>query len=144
VNFGKILTDDDAIATLLRKAKTIAVVGLSPKPERDSNMVGRYLQDAGYRVIPVRPGQKTVLGETAYKRLSMIPEPVDIIAVFRAGDQVMPHAREAVLLKPNCFWMQLNIQNKEAADLLTRNGIDVVMNSCIKVEHEVLIKQTVL
>ena len=144
MNSGKILTDDAEITTLLQKAKTIAVVGLSPKPERDSNMVGRYLQEAGYRVIPVRPGQKTVLGETAYKRLAMIPEPVDIIAVFRASDHIMPHALEAIPMKPNCFWMQLNIQNQEAAELLTHHGIDVVMNSCIKVEHEVLIKQTVL
>ena len=141
---GKILINDAEIKTILMDASTIAVVGLSPKPQRDSNMVARYLKEAGYKIIPVRPAQKEILGEKAYKSLDEIQEPVDIINVFRSSDQMMPHAIEALRLKPKIFWMQLNIQNKEAADLLTSEGIDVVMNSCIKVEHEVLIKRVIL
>ena len=144
MNPGKIMTDDAEIKDILRKAKTIAVVGLSPKPERDSNMVGRYLKEVGYKVIPVRPAQKMILGEKAYKTLDEIQENIDIINVFRSSDQIMPHALEAIRLKPTVFWMQLDIQNQEAADLLTDNGIHVVMNKCIKIEHEVLIKHVVL
>jgi len=144
VNPGKIVTDNAEIKNILTHANTVAVVGLSPKPQRDSNMVARYLKEAGYKIIPVRPAQKEILGEKAYKSLDEIQESVDIINVFRNSKQIMPIAVAAVRLKPKVFWMQLNIQNKEAADLLTSEGIDVVMNSCIKVEHEVLIKQVIL
>jgi len=144
VNQGKIVTDDTEIKTILQHAKTIAIVGLSPKPARDSNMVARYLKEEGYRIIPVRPAQKEILGEKAYKSLDEIQEPVDVIVLFRSSEQIMPHALEAIRLKPDVFWMQLNIENREAAELLTGKGICVVMNRCIKVEHEFLIRQTVL
>ena len=127
---------DDNIRVILEKSKTIAVLGLSPKPERDSNMVAKYLKDKGYRIIPVRPGQEEILGEKAYASLDDVKEPVDIVNVFRKSDQIMPHAHEALRLKPKVFWMQLNIENNEAAKLLAEAGIDVVMNMCIKVEHE--------
>ena len=126
----------DEIRAILEKAKTIAVLGLSPKPERDSHMVARYLKDNRYRIIPVRPGQKEIFGEKAYASLNDIKEAVDIVNVFRRSDQIMPHAHEALRLKPKVFWMQLNIENNEAAGLLTEAGIDVVMNMCIQVEHE--------
>lgn len=137
---GKILTDNSEIKRILRDANTIAVVGLSPKPQRDSNMVGRYLKEKGYKVIPVRPAQKEILGEKAYASLDDIEERVDIINVFRNSAEIMPHARMALRLKPKVFWMQLNIKNKEAAEYLVNEGINVVMNSCIKVEHELLIR----
>ena len=133
---GKILKDDFALKSILEQARTIAIVGLSPKPERDSHRVARYLQHKGYRIVPVRPGQKEILGEPAFRSLDEIDEPVDIVDVFRQSDQVMPHAQEALRLKPQLFWMQLNIENPEAADRLTAAGIDVVMNRCIKIEHE--------
>ena len=144
MNQGKIVTDDAEIKIILQNAKTIAIVGLSPKPARDSNMVARYLKEEGYRIIPVRPAQKEILGEKAYKSLDEIQEPVDVIILFRSSNQIMPHAREAIRLKPDVFWMQLDIENREAAELLTGKGIHVVMNRCIKVEHEFLIRQTVL
>lgn len=144
MNQGKIVTDDAEIKTILQNAKTIAIVGLSPKPARDSNMVARYLKEEGYRIIPVRPAQKEILGEKAYKSLDEIQEPVDMIVLFRSSGQIIPHAMEAIRLNPDVFWMQLNIENREAADLLTSKGIHVVMNRCIKVEHEFLIRQTVL
>lgn len=137
---GKILTDDAEIKKILRDANTIAVVGLSPKPQRDSNMVGKYLKEKGYKVIPVRPAQKEILDEKAYASLDDIEERVDIINVFRNSAQIMPHARMALRLKPEVFWMQLNIENREAAEYLVNEGINVVMNRCIKVEHELLIR----
>ena len=135
---GKIINDDNIIRRLLINARTIAVVGLSPKPERDSNMVARYLKDHGYRIIPVRPAQKEILGEKAYSSLDDIDESMDIVNVFRNPAQIMPHAHEALRVKPKLFWMQLGIENQKAAELLTKAGIDVVMNKCIMVEHDCL------
>jgi len=132
---GNIITDDADIELILRKAKTIAVLGLSPKPERDSNRVARYLQANGYRIFPVHPAQKKILGEKAYSSVEDIEEPVDIVDVFRNPAQVLSHAHEAIRIKPRVFWMQLNIENREAAKLLTEAGIDVIMNRCIKIDH---------
>jgi len=133
---GRIITRDHEIKNMLETARAIAILGLSPKPERDSNWVARYLKDHGYRIIPVRPAQKEILGEKAYRSIDDIKESVDIVNVFRNSAQIVPHAYEAIRLKPKVFWMQLNIENREAADLLTSAGIDVVMDRCIKVEHE--------
>ena len=133
---GKIITQDDKIRDILKNARTIAILGLSPKPEKDSNMVARYLKEQGYRIIPVRPAQKEILGEKVYASLDDIKETVDIVDVFRNPAQIVPHAHEAIRLKPKVFWMQLNIENREAAGLLTAAGIDVIMDRCIKVDHE--------
>jgi hypothetical protein len=133
---GKIITQDDKIRDILKNARTIAILGLSPKPERDSNMVARYLKEQEYRIIPVRPDQKEILGEKVYASFDDIKETVDIVDVFRNPAQIVPHAHEAIRLKPKVFWMQLNIENREAADLLTAAGIDVIMDRCIKVDHE--------
>ncbi|MBU2520769.1 MAG: CoA-binding protein [Proteobacteria bacterium] len=133
---GKIITEDSEIKHILADSKTIAVLGLSPKPERDSHIVAKYLKEQGYKIIPVRPKQKEILGEKAYPSLEDIKEPVDIVNVFRNPTQIMPHAHEAIRIKPKVFWMQLNIENHEAAELLTRAGIDVVMDLCIRVEHD--------
>ena len=135
---GKIITDSNEIKHLLEKAKTIAVLGLSPKPERDSNRVATYLKAQGYRIIPVRPGQNEILDEKAYASLDDIKDSVDIVDVFRNPDQVMAHVLEAIRLKPKAFWMQLGIENAEAASLLTEAGIDVIQNRCIKIDHEKL------
>ena len=105
---GKIITQDDKIRNILKNARTIAILGLSPKPERDSNMVARYLKEQGYRIIPVRPAQKEILGEKVYASLDDIKETVDIVDVFRNPAQIVPHAHEAIRLKPKIFWMQLN------------------------------------
>ena len=113
-------------------------MGLSPKPERDSNRVATYLKAQGYRIIPVRPGQNEILDEKAYASLDDIKDSVDIVDVFRNPDQVMAHVLEAIRLKPKAFWMQLGIENAEAASLLTEAGIDVIQNRCIKIDHEKL------
>lgn len=133
---GRIITHDENIRDILKTSKTIAIVGLSPKPERDSNRVAGYLKDHGYRIIPIRPAQKEILGEKAYRSLDDIKQSVDIVNVFRNPAQIIPHAQEAIRLKPKVFWMQRNIENREAAHLLTAAGIDVIMDRCIEVEHE--------
>ena len=140
---GKIITSDNDLTEMLQHLITVAVVGLSPKPERDSYRVARYLQQQGISIIPIRPGQKEILNVTAYPSLDEVHVPVDIVDVFRSSDKVLAHAHEALRLKPKVFWMQLNIENLEAAELLTTAGIDVVMNRCIKIEYERLFNQSV-
>lgn len=132
---GRILDGDEEIRALLTSARTIAVVGISPKPDRDSHRVAAYLQARGYRIIPVRPAQAEILGEKAYPSLADIPGPVDIVDVFRRADQIPAHAEEALRLRPRAFWMQEGIEHPEAAERLRRSGIDVVMNRCIMREH---------
>ncbi len=138
---GEIITDDKKIKNILDTSKTIAVLGLSPNPERASNQVSGYLKAQGYRIIPIRPGEEEILGEKVYASLDDVNGPIDIVDVFRNSDEVMAHAHEAIRLKPKVFWMQLYIENKEAAALLTEAGVDVIMNRCIKVEHGRLFDQ---
>ena len=133
---GKLITEDSEIKHILADSKTIAVLGLSPKPERDSHIVANYLKKQGYKIIPVRPKQKEILGEKAYSSIKDIKQTIDIVNVFRNSSQIMPHAHEAIRIKPKVFWTQLNIEDHEAAELLTKAGIDVVMNLCIMVEHD--------
>jgi predicted CoA-binding protein len=137
---GRILTEDRDIKAVLENSKKVAVLGLSPKPERDSHMVARYLKSKGYGVIPVRPGQEEILGERAYASLDDIDQSVDIVDVFRNPNVVLEHAKETLRLKPKVFWMQLGVASQEAADVLTEAGIDVVMDKCLKVEHARLCK----
>jgi predicted CoA-binding protein len=133
---GAILTDYRQIRSVLAESEVIAVLGLSPKPERDSHRVARYMQKAGYRILPVRPAQKRILGERVYRALEEIEGPVDIVDAFRTSGQVMAHVPEVIRIRPRVFWMQLGIENRDAANQLTDAGIDVVMNRCIKVDHE--------
>ena len=132
---GKILTDHLSIKETLETCKTIAVLGLSANPEKDSHMVAQYLKHQGYRIIPVHPLKNEILGERVYASLDEIEEPVDMIDVFRKPEAVYLHAREALRLRPKVFWMQLGIVNQEAADILIAAGVDVVMNKCTKIEH---------
>ncbi|SCY33731.1 CoA-binding protein [Desulfoluna spongiiphila] len=141
---GEILVSDRQIKKVLEQAKTIAVVGLSPKPERDSHDVSRYMQQNGYVIIPVRPAQKEILGEKAYKTLDLVPGPVDIVNVFRKSEDVIHHVDEAIAVGCKVFWMQLGIENREAAERLTDHGIDVIMNRCIKVDHASYFKKNIL
>ena len=135
IKAGSILTDGLRIKEILEACKTIAVLGLSPNPERDSHVVAKYLKHEGYRIIPVHPLVNEILGERVYASLDEIEEPVDMIDVFRKPEAVYLHAREALRLRPKVFWMQLGIVNQEAADILIAAGVDVVMNKCTKIEH---------
>jgi len=125
---------------MLEKAKTIAVVGCSNKPDRTSYMIAEAMQHAGYRIIPVNPviAGETVLGETVRASLADIEEPIDIVNVFRRSEEVLPVAEEAVKVHPKVLWLQQGIVNDEAARLAKENGIEVVMDRCIKVDHAIL------
>lgn len=136
---GRILVLEDDIKAHLKSARRIAVLGLSPKPQRDSHKVGLYLKMHGYTVIPVRPAQAEVIGELAYPSLLEVPPPVDIVDAFINPARILPLAEDAVKIRPKLFWMQLGVENSAAADLLVNAGIDVIMNRCIKIEHAKLI-----
>ena len=127
---------DDQIRQILRQSKTIAIVGLSDKPSRDSYMVAKYIVEQGYQVIPVNPRAKEVLNQKAYASLLDVPEKIDIINVFRRSDQVLPIIEEALTKKPGAIWLQLGIENEEGADLAAMQGIAMIMNKCIKIEHQ--------
>ncbi len=125
------------IATLLKTTTSIAIVGLSPKENRPSNMVGRYLIDAGYTIYPVNPGQKEILGRTCYADLVAISEPIDIVDIFRKSEDVLPIVEQLLKLHPlpRAVWMQQGIINEAAAELARSKGVFVVMDRCIKVDH---------
>jgi predicted CoA-binding protein len=127
--------DPETIQRVLHNAKTIAIVGLSPKELRASYFVGFYLKRHGYRVIPVNPREKTIMGETSYPSLKDIPVTVDVVNVFRAPAAVPAIAEEAVSIGAKCLWCQFNVISPEGADIAERGGLDVVMDRCIKVEH---------
>ena len=119
----------------LKKYKVIAVVGLSPKENRPSNQVARSLVNAGYRVIPVNPGQEEILGLKCYPNLTAIPEPVEIVDIFRRSEEVGPVVDEAIAVKAKVVWMQEGIVNEEAAARAERAGLTVIMDRCIKIDH---------
>jgi predicted CoA-binding protein len=131
--------DDSYIRCILNTVKTIAMVGISPKDNRPSYFAFKYLQERGYRMIPVNPGQagKEILGQKVYAKLSDIPEPIDMVDIFRASQFVMPVVHEALTLKPRpgVIWMQLSVRNDEAAALAEAAGLKVVMNRCPKIEY---------
>ncbi len=128
---------DSELREILTHAKTIAVVGLSDKPERDSNEVSRYLQSQGYRIIPVNPMLEEVLGEKSYPSVSAIPSGtrIDIVDVFRRSDQVPPVATESIARGVPVLWMQLGVEHPEAAARARANGLTVFENLCIMQVH---------
>ncbi|HWM82663.1 MAG TPA: CoA-binding protein [Pseudolabrys sp.] len=130
---------DSYIRGILNTVKTIAMVGVSPKENRPSYFAFKYLLERGYRMIPVNPGQagKQLLGQTIYASLADIPEPVDMIDVFRASQYAMAVTQDALKLdpKPRVIWMQLTVRDDAAAKLAEDNGLKVVMNRCPKIEY---------
>ncbi len=125
----------DAIARLLKQAKTIAVVGLSSEPMRPSHGVSAYMQSQGYRIIPVNPQIESSLGEKAYASLLDVPEKIDIVNVFRRPEFVEEVVDQAIQLKLPAIWMQEDVIHEKAAEKARRNGIFVVMDRCILKEH---------
>jgi predicted CoA-binding protein len=135
------------IEQILRAARTVAVVGLSNKPERASLEVATYLQQQGYRIIPINPayaGQE-ILGETVYATLQEAADTlassgtrIDIVDCFRKAEEMQPIAKDAIDVRAGCLWMQLGIENQVAADLARAAGLDVVMNHCMLIEHRKL------
>jgi hypothetical protein len=125
----------DPIGDLLSRSKVIAVVGLSSKPHRPSHGVARYLQSVGYRVIPVNPHEKEVLGEKSYPRLEDVPVHVDIVDVFRRSEFVPPVVEAAIAIRARAVWMQEGVIHEQAAARARAAGLEVVMDRCTLKEH---------
>lgn len=130
--------DRTEIKEVLDNAKTIAVIGLSPNPMRTSYMVSKAMQQAGYRIIPVNPMADEVLGEKSYATLTDIPEPVDIVNVFRRSEFLPAIAEDFLKIEAPVFWTQLNVVDEEVFNRLDAEGYTVIMDRCIKVEHAIL------
>jgi uncharacterized protein len=126
------------IERILGELHTIAVVGLSNKPDRASYDVARYLQSKGYKIIPVNPMLTEVLGEKSYQTLLSVPEKIDIVDIFRKSDEVEPVVDEAIKIGAKIVWMQLGVVNERAAQKAKAAGLEVVMDRCLKHEHYLL------
>jgi predicted CoA-binding protein len=120
---------------ILRSARTIAVVGLSADWNRPSNFAAKYMQQHGYRIIPVNPRYASVLGEPCHARVEDIPVPVDIVDVFRRTEDVLPIAQAALAIGAKCLWQQIGVKNLQADRLAREAGLDCVMDRCVKIEH---------
>jgi predicted CoA-binding protein len=135
--------DIQALRAILKSAKTIAVVGLSAQWNRPSYFAAKYMQEHGYKIIPVNPryaglGQfpaEDILGQKCYASLLDIPEPVDMVDVFRKTEDVLPIAQEALQIGASCLWQQLGVENQEASNLFLSQGRRSVTNRCVKIEH---------
>ena len=123
------------IKSILEESKTVAVVGLSPGEERDSHRVAKYLQSQGYRIIPVNPKADEILGERSYPDLASIPEPIDVVDVFRRSEAVPEIVEEAIKVGAKTVWMQQGVIHEEAAARAREAGLQVVMDCCMMIEH---------
>ena len=130
-----IVDDIVGLRRILTEQRTIAVVGLSAQWHRPSYFAAKYMQDHGYRIIPVNPNYDEVLGEKCFPSLTSIAEPVGIVDCFRKSSEMVPIARDAVAIGAKVLWMQLGIRNDEAAAIATDVGLDVVIDRCVKIEH---------
>jgi signal transduction histidine kinase/predicted CoA-binding protein len=139
---GMDMMNDDRKIQIYENTKNIAVVGLSTRPTRPAHSVPAYLQEKGYRIIPVRPGIDEILGEKAYPDLISIPDPVDLVLIFRRSEDVPPIVEQAISIGAKVIWMQLGIVNESAAASARSAGLDVVMDTCMRVEHRRLYSTT--
>lgn len=121
---------------VLKSCRVVAIVGLSPKPDRASYRVGDYLKEHGYKVIPVNPMEKEILGEVSYPDLKSIPETVDVVDIFRRPEDVPPIVEEAIKIGAKVVWMQEGIVNESAAKRAEEAGLKAVMDRCMKKEHQ--------
>ena len=129
------MDDSEKVRRILRKHKTLAVVGLSAQWHRPSYFAAKYMQEHGYRVIPVNPGYDTILGERCYKSLRDIPEKVDIVDCFRKPAEIPAIAEDAIAIGAKVLWMQLGVHNAQARARAEGAGLEVVENRCVKIEH---------
>ena len=130
-----IVDDVAGLRRILAQTRTLAVVGLSAHWHRPSFFAAKYMQDHGYRVIPVNPTYPEVLGERCYPSVAAVPERIDLVDCFRKSEEIVPIARDAVAKGARVLWMQLGIRNDEAARIACDAGLDVVMDRCVKIEH---------
>jgi uncharacterized protein len=134
------LEDDQQIESLLRTTKTIAVVGASPKPWRDSGSIAQFLAARGYKVYPVNPAYQEVLGMKCYPDIKSIGSKIDMVDIFRRPEEVLPIIEESIAVGAKSVWMQLGVINEEAAKRAEDGGLSVVMDRCIAIEHRRLIR----
>jgi predicted CoA-binding protein len=127
--------DISELRRILRSCRTIAVVGLSAEWHRPSYFAAKYMQQHGYRIVPVNPRYTEVLGAPCHPTLESIPFPVDMVDVFRRSDDVLPFARQAIAIGAKCLWQQLGVKNLEADRMARAAGLESVMDRCVKIEH---------
>ena len=128
-------TDINTLRRILKQCKTLAIVGLSANWYRPSYFAAKYMQEHGYRIIPVNPAYDEVLGEKCYASLKDIPERVDMVDCFRKSEDIEPIAREAIEIGAGVLWMQLGVMNEKAAKMARDAGLEVVQDRCVKIEH---------
>jgi uncharacterized protein len=138
---GRRLVSDEDLAALLRRVRTVAVVGLSPHPDRDSHRVSAYLQRAGYRIVPIHPAGVSILGEPSYPSLAAIPSDVrvDLVDVFRRPEALPAVVEDATRLGQPALWFQFGVTHPEAEEAALAAGMDLVVDRCIMVEHRRLV-----
>jgi predicted CoA-binding protein len=129
------MNDPSTISRVLQICRTLAVVGLSADPARPSFSVARYMQEHGYRIIPVNPRCAEILGEKCYPDLKSIPDAVDLVNVFRRPAYCVPIAEDAVAIGVKALWLQIGVVNEEAKRIAEAAGLTVVMDRCLKIEH---------
>jgi uncharacterized protein len=130
--------DTQVANKILNSYRTIAVVGLSDKPDRPSFDVAKYLKGQGYKIIPINPTIEKTLGETAYPNLSSVPIKIDVVDIFRKSEDAGPIVDEAIIIGAKAIWMQLGVINDKAAEKASNAGLKVVMDMCMKREHKKL------
>ena len=130
-----IVDDVAGLRRILARSRTLAVVGLSAQWYRPSYFAAKYMQDHGYRIVPVNPRYEEVLGQKCYPDLRSIPHPVDLVDCFRKASDIPPLAEDAIAIGAKVLWMQLGVIIEEAAQRASAAGLDVVMNRCVKIEH---------
>ncbi len=126
---------DDTVCSVLKECRRIAIVGLSEKPWRDSNRIGRYLLDHGYEVLPVNPSAPEILGRTSYPDLAAVPRPVDLVSVFRRREHIPELVDQAIRSGAKNLWMQSGLTDDASAARARSAGLRVIMDACIMVEH---------
>lgn len=129
------MSDIPTLRRILAENKTLAVVGLSGNWFRPSFFAAKYMQEHGYRIIPVNPNYEEILGEKCYPDLASIPEPVDIVDIFQKAETTPGYARQAVEIGAKVFWLQLGIKNEEAGQIARDGGLEFVQDRCVKIEH---------
>ncbi len=130
---------NEEITKILKDSKNIAIVGISADETKDSNSVAKYIKQKNYQIFPVNPKYDEVIGEKCYKNLKLIPQPIDIVVIFRKPEAIPAVVDEAIDINAKTVWMQLGLANNSSAAKARKSGLSVVMNKCIKVEHANLI-----
>ncbi|HAL56468.1 MAG TPA: CoA-binding protein [Bacteroidetes bacterium] len=134
------IVDDNGIRQVLKETRTIAVVGASPKPWRDSGSIAQFLVNKGYTVIPVNPNYEEVIGLKCYPTLKSVPVRIDMVDIFRRSKEVLPIVKEAIEIGAKTIWMQLEVEDEAAAALAEKAGLRVIMDRCIAIEHRHVMK----